>query len=70
MLCTTIVAAIAEAEKFIAVAKPIAEMYRAYGESLCSDLNPPPFPSYKDTATLRRRSMDLTRALAEMRRPS
>lgn len=55
----TIEIAVAEAERFIAAAKRLEEAEKTNGRGV----NP------KENGALRRASMDLTRALADMRRP-
>ena len=59
-------AAIAEAERFIARAKalPEPEPYQCNGMTLTNYYFP------REQGALRRASMDLTRALADLRRPS
>jgi hypothetical protein len=58
-------AAAAEARRFLAAveALPKPEPYESYGRTFMHDSFP------KQQGAIRRASMDLTRALAEMRRP-
>jgi hypothetical protein len=61
--------AVAEAERFIARAKalpaPVERQYYHGGGSYVDDGFPP-----KDGGAIRRASMDLTRSLADLRRPA
>ncbi|MBB4618639.1 hypothetical protein [Sphingomonas abaci] len=59
-------AAVAEAERFIARAKalPDAQPYERHGHSFTHDNFP------RERGAIRRASMDLTRALADLRRPA
>lgn len=67
----TLKVAIAEAERFLARAKAIPEpvervkSWDASGDTFLDDSIEP-----KDSGAVRRSSMDLTRALADLRRPS
>lgn len=67
----TLKVAIAEAERFLERAKAVPEPiecpadWRADGGTFLDDSIPP-----KDGGAVRRASMDLTRALADLRRPS
>jgi hypothetical protein len=58
--------AVAEAERFIKRAKalPKPEPYESYGHQFERDYFP------REQGSIRRASMDLTRALADLRRPS
>lgn len=62
----TLKIAMAEAERFLKRAKalPKAEPYEAGGYQFTHDYFP------KEQGSIRRASMDLTRALADLRRPS
>lgn len=55
------------AKEFIALAAEMEEAEKEYGKSSQGE---PVYPSPKHRGAVRRRSMDLTRALADMRRPS
>lgn len=59
-------AAVAEAERFIKRAKalPKPRPYESHGRSLIDDNFP------REQGAIRRASMDLTRSLADLRRPS
>jgi hypothetical protein len=68
----TLKTAIVEAERFLARAKDVPEPverapaeWTKNGKALMDDSIPP-----KDSGAVRRASMDLTRALADLRRPS
>lgn len=63
---TKLAAAVAEAERFIARAKelPEPEQYDYHGMTLANEYYP------REQGAIKRASMDLTRSLADLRRPN